>query len=341
MKISSREAASFCRAPAPDSLGVLLYGPDLGLTAARRQDLVGVLLGDPIDDLRIERLGPDAVRRDDALLHDVVRARGLLPGRRVLLIEGATDGVAKSVTRAVDGASADDAFLVLCAGPLPPRSSLRKLFEEHKKLAAVQLFADAPDGPELERRLQQAGLRCGINREGLEILADLARSLDHGSIEQLLETIALYAMDSTTPLNATEVLSILPMGHDAGTERLVDAIANGQPEKVGPLIRRLAAAGVGGVAVLIALQRQFRRMLMIASTQGGIDAGLGRVRPPLRGPRRSATLSALRRWDGQKLEAAIRLIYDADRRLRSASPHPEFATIERCALRLAMMASRP
>ena len=45
-------------------------------------------------------------------------------------------------------------------------------------------------------------------------------------------------------------------------------------------------------------------------------------------------------WTVAKLEQANRLLFEADARLRSTARLPDYAMLERAALRLAMMAGR-
>ena len=77
-------------------------------------------------------------------------------------------------------------------------------------------------------------------------------------------------------------------------------------------------------------------LLQIASSQGG----MARVRPPLWGARREEITAQLRNWTGPRLEQANRLLFDTDGRLRSSDRAPDFALLERAALRLAIMAAR-
>jgi DNA polymerase III subunit delta len=79
------------------------------------------------------------------------------------------------------------------------------------------------------------------------------------------------------------------------------------------------------------LQRHFRQLLIAAGASG---------RAPLWGARRDVVTAQSRRWRRDRLEMAARMLYEADARVRSAERVPAMALVERCALRLAMMAER-
>jgi DNA polymerase-3 subunit delta len=97
------------------------------------------------------------------------------------------------------------------------------------------------------------------------------------------------------------------------------------------LLRRVVASGASAVTLLLGLQRHFRQML-IAESAG--------PQAPLWGARREAIRAQLGRWRRDRLELATRMLYETDSRVRSAERVPALALVERCALRLALMAER-
>ncbi len=235
---------------------------------------------------------------------------------------------------------ADDAFLVLTADALPARSGLRKLFERSDHLAALGLYPEPPRADEIEAMLSKAGSGPGLSPEALEVLAGVASGIDPGSLAQLIEKISVFCVERESPLTGRELAPLLPAAADAELDRLVAAVAEGRPGDVGPLIGRLAAAGTTATGMLIASGRHFRNLLGVAAAEDGIEAALGRLRPPVFGPRRRAMADQARRWGTSRLESANRLLFQADRTLRSPGTRPDQALVERCLIRLAMMAPR-
>lgn len=308
------------------------------MVAARRRDLVAAILGPERDDLRVTQLAAADIRKDAALLDTELKARGFFPGRRIVVVDGGTDGLTKTVDSVVETTTADDAFLVVTAGMLPARSKLRGLFEKTSGLIALQQFQEAPGPAEIEALLQDAGMKTGVDGNALHSLGGIAQSMDYGSFLQLVETISVFKSDSNDPLTVEEVEKIAPTGQDAEIDRFVDAVAHGRADEIGQILRRLEAGSVNAVSLLIALQRQFRQLLLASSAPGGPEAGLALIRPPLWGPRKSAMQSLLRRWGLRRIEQAVQVLFDADSKVRSSGNAPAMAVVERCALRLAMMA---
>ncbi len=79
----------------------------------------------------------------------------------------------------------------------------------------------------------------------------------------------------------------------------------------------------------------------MASAPGGAGEGIGRVRPPIFGPRRDRMLRQAQNWGADRLEEALTMLTDTDLALRSAGrTAPDLALVERTLIRLAMMAGR-
>lgn len=337
MKLAGRQANGFCRKPDLEMVGALIHGNDPGQTLEARRQLIGAILGDPPDVLRITRLDPADARRDGALILDSLKTQGFFPGRRVVLLEGATDGAAKSIGAALKEATTQDAFFIATAGSLPGKSALRKLFESGRHVTALQLFADALDVADVPGALRERGFRGEVTEDAAARIAEAAQTMDHGSAQQMLELIALYALTTEVPLDAAGVERIIPRGLGADADAFVSAVASGAPERLGPLLLRLAAEGVQPVTIVLAMQRHFRQLLQASCASGGPSAGLASLRPPVWGRQRDEMAAQLQRWSRARLEQACRVLFETDRQLRSANPKPGMAVLERASLRLAIM----
>lgn len=334
MKLSGGAGAAFCRRPDPSRAGALLHGPDAGLLGLRRRDLARALSED--DPLRLTRLEPDQVRRDPAALDTALKSRGFFSGRQVVVIEGAKDGLTAAIAPLIGELMPDDGFLLVTGTALGPRSSLRKLFEGADRLVAIGLYPDPPDAHEIGQRLAEAGGPKAIDPAAMAGLEELGRALDPGSFERLLDTLALYAHGAEM-LTAEDLAALAPGGAGGDLDLLVMAVAQADAPRIGPLLARLGASGTAPASALGATARHFRRLVALASHPGGPRAAVEAARPPVRGPRRDALLADLRRWPAPRAEAALRQLFETERRLRSPGHRPEAAMVERALLRVALM----
>ena len=91
-------------------------------------------------------------------------------------------------------------------------------------------------------------------------------------------------------------------------DEVLDVVTTGQADKLGPLLRNLAAQGVAPVTLCIGAMRHFRRLHSVASDPGGPAAGAGRLRPPVFGPRRDKIVRQAGGWGRDRLERALTVL---------------------------------
>ncbi|MEM6384911.1 MAG: DNA polymerase III subunit delta [Pseudomonadota bacterium] len=340
MKLSTREAPGYFAKPDPKSLGLLIYGADAMRVALRRQEVIKALIGEAgEDEMRLTRIPAAELRKDPALLLDAIKSQGFFPGTRVAFVEDAGDGLSATIETAVDAWQQGDAHVIVTAGQLAAKSKLRKLFEGHASTYATGIYDDPPGRDEIEAALRAAGLH-DMSRDAMAALTELARSLSPGDFRQTLEKIALYKMSDPAPLTPEEVALSAPASIEAGMDDALNIAVEGKAHELGPVLRRLEAQGIGPVGLCIGATRHFKTLHMVASDPGGAGAGIGKLRPPVFGPRRDRLQRQASAWGMRKLERALTLLLDTDLTLRSSAEVPQMAVMERTLLRLAWMGRR-
>ncbi len=337
MKLSGAAATRFCSAPTEDVRVVLIHGPDESLVSDRCATLVTSVLGDGYDPTALVRLAVATARKDPASVSDALRARGFFSDTQVVLIEGGTDGLTASLKDAILEVDLEQNHLVVCAGSLPARSSLRKLFEARDAFVSLGVYPEAIGPQDFANRMKAQGMCAGMSDEALALAAESANTMSHGAVAKFIELLCLAGAEQRKQLDVDLVASLVPREQDADTDALVAAAADGAPQRAVMHLRRALSSGVTPVQIVLSAARHFRTLHRICSSPGGIDVGLSDLRPPLYGPRRTAIARQARRWGSGRTEMAMRLIYEADKRLRSSGLSPEQAIVERCVLRLSMM----
>lgn len=337
MKLSARDAAAYFRKPDPKGAGILIFGSDAMRVALKRQDVVKALVGpNGEEEMRLTRMSGAELRKDPALLGDAIKAQGFFPGPRIVLVDDAGDSVANAITPALADWVEGDAQIVVTAGQLNARSSLRKLFESHRSAYAAGVYDDPPSREEIEQALNTAGL-TRVGREAMESLSALSREMAPGDFRQTLEKLGLYKLADDTDISATDIDACAPQSNEAGQDDVLNAVAESRTGEIGPILARLYAQGTQPVALCIGAMRHFRQLHIVAADAGGASSGIGRLRPPVFGPRRERILRQASQWGRVKLERALSEITDTDLTLRSASTAPDRAMVERMFIRLAMM----
>ena len=331
MKPGRGDAKRLIASPPAGLPALLIYGPDPMRVADARARVLTALLGPGAEEeMRLSRIEGAELRRDPAAATDAIKAQGFFPGPRAVHVEGATDAAARPLLAALAEHAKGDATLVVTAGALTPRSPLRKGFEAHPKAPAVALYDDPPSRAEIEEAVAGAGL--SPDPDAAALLSELGAALPVGDFAQLLEKLSLYAAG---PVTAQDVEAVAPASLEARLDDAISVVADGRPEAIAPLLRRLAAQGTQPVAIAIAALSHFRTLHAVAAM--GVQA----VRPPLYGPRRTRAEAQARAWGRERLEAAIRLLIDTDLSLRAAGrTAPASAVMERALVRLAVMGRR-
>jgi DNA polymerase-3 subunit delta len=341
MKLTGRDAQAFFAKPSREAAGVLLYGADAMRVALRREQVIAALIGPEGEaEMRLERIEGADLRRDPAALADAMKAQGFFAGPRVVHVEGAGDAAAPAIAAALEAWQPGDAQLVVTAGQLAPRSPLRKLFEGARHAFAIGIYDDPPSRAEIEAALAAAGVG-EVTAEAMEALLHLSRALDPGDFRQTVEKLALYKLDPPGPVTVEDVEAVAPLTVEAHLDALITAVAEGRAADVGLMMQRLAGQGVAPATVLIGATRHFRSLLAVASHPGGAAEGVGRLRPPVYGPRRDRLSRQAQGWGAERAARALQLLIDTDLELRSAGQHaPQMALVERALIRLAMMNRR-
>jgi len=340
MKMAGTGAQGYLRKPDPSHSGLLIFGADAMRVATARQTAIAALVGPQgEEEMRLTRIPAADLRKDPAILDDAIKAQGFFPGHRVAFVEDATDGLAKALTAALLDWQLGDAQIVVTAAQLTAKSALRKAFEGHGSAVAIGIYDDPPNRDDILNALKSAGL-AAPSRDIMDGLLELAQTLEPGDFRQTVEKVGLYKLGDVTPLTMEDVLACAPQSAEVDVDDVLDVVTQGQAQALGPVLRNLYAQGVTPVTLCIGATRHFKRLHAVASDPGGASAGIGRLRPPVFGPRRDKIVRQASAWGRDRLERALTALTDVDLQLRSSDSAPQNALMERTLIRLAMMARR-
>ena len=340
MKLTGGAATNYFRKPDPTHTALLIFGADPMRVADKRQQVILALVGaQGEEEMRLTRMNATDLRKDPAMLDDAIKAQGFFPGHRVAFVEDATDGLSKVIDAALSDWQPGDAQVVITAGQLTAKSALRKVVEGHRNAVAIGLYDDPPTIADVELALAAANIPAP-GRDVMDALMGLANTLEPGDFRQTLEKVSLYKRGDDAPLSITDITANAPQSAEVDVDDILEVVATGQFEKLAPLMSNLAAQGVTPVTLCIGAMRHFRRLHVVASDPGGPAAGVGRLRPPVFGPRRDKIVGQASSWGRDRLELALTALTDVDLQLRSANTAPPAALLERTLIRLTMMAHR-
>jgi DNA polymerase-3 subunit delta len=257
-----------------------------------------------------------------------------------VFIEEAADAVSKIVMDGIAAWEQGDATIVVTAGQLKPSSSLRKGFEGHSSAKCAPIYDNPPTRAEIEADLKKAGL-THVPMDAMDTLNALARDLEPGDFRQTLEKLALYKYDDDTAVSTRDIEACAPTSAEAELDDILNIVASGRADQIGPVMKRLKDQGMQPVTLTIGAARHFKTLFSAASDPSGTASGVGKLRPPVYGPRRDMIVRQAQHWGERKLQIALTVLTDLDLQLRSAGQRaPAMELVERSLIRLAMMAQR-
>lgn len=309
MKIPPARADSFARAPDAALAAILVYGPDSGLVRERAGLLIRSVVPDAGDPFRIVELTAGDLKSDPARLADEVAAISMTGGRRAVCIRDATDGLATifaDFLGAPPCAPPQAALVVVEAGELTPRSSLRKLFEGAENAAALACYLD-------DKSQIQTVIRKGLAAEKISVSADALEYLtenlggDRMVTRRELEKLALYAGPGGSI--ALEDAAVCVGDSSAmAMDEVAFSAAGGDAAGLDRALERVFQEGASAVGVVRGVMRHFDRLHQAAvSLAAGEseEAAMSGLRPPVFFKDKTRFRAQLRRWPERRASDAL------------------------------------
>ena len=341
VKIAANRADGFARKPDANIRAVLVYGPDSGLVRERAETLVKAAAGSLDDPFRTREVTLADLKDDPALLRDEADALSLTGGRRAVRLRNASDSLASLFEELLAETSPGGALIVIEAGNLTPRSSLRVLFEENATAAAVPCYLDDESTltDVIETSLRQRGL--SVAPDALEFLASQLGG-DRMVTRSELDKLALYAAERKT-VTLEDAEACVGDSSERGIDDLAAAVSAGDQNLVDRTYARVLHEGANPIQILRLMQRHFDRMHLVAgktAAGGNLDAIIKTLRPPVFYKAIPGFKAAMRSWPAGKIATAMDLLLKAEMDCKTTGM-PSELICGRVLMQIAAAARRP
>ena len=282
MKIQFRQIEQFVKSPDKNARVILVYGPDGGLVSERATVISKTVVEDLSDPFNVADLSVESLAEDPARLADEANAISMMGGDRLIMIKGGGDKLTVLVKSYLESPSSST-LVVIQAGELGPRSSLRKACEAAKNAAALPCYVE--DERDVSRfirdTLQAAKLRVDPDAVGW-MAANI--SGDRRKVRSELEKLITYKGDEQSSVSLTDVQSACGAAGAQGFDDLVYNVGGRNSRAALKAYATLMAEGTAFVAILRSLQNHFRRLHMTKSyMQDGMDmdSAMKKLSPPV------------------------------------------------------------
>lgn len=344
MKLQYRQIEGFIKNPDPAVDVILVYGPDDGLMRERAALMGKTVIDDLSDAFLVATLTLDDINNDPARFFDEAHAIPMMApadgsGRsRLIRIRDGADALTATLKDYLEQPN-EDALIIVEAGDLGPRSSLRKLCESAKNAAAVPCYVD--DERSIRQVIQDTLRHAGYlaDRDAVDFLSQ-AISGDRLKIRQDLDKLITYMGPDAEYKGLTGPAMTRQLGtvrlEDAqaacgaagaqGVDDLVIAAGHCQGQRSVAILDTLLQEGTSTIWILRALTNHFRRLHEAKTkTSAGMtsDQAIDSLRPPVFFKQKPAFQKQLNSWSLTDLEDMLLTLTDMEVTAKSSGSKEE------------------
>jgi DNA polymerase-3 subunit delta len=305
MKIDAQKTREFLAKPDKDKLAALVYGPDSGLVFEQAKAIQKSVIGEVKDAFNFAELNLHDLKESPFKLAEELTAMNMMGGVRVIWVRDAGDNTTSLIKENMDNLS-PDAFLLVTAGDLPSRSSLRMLFEKEAKLACLACYQD-------QSKSVETMVAAYFRERGVTIDRDaviyLAANLGNDRMITLseLEKLSVYMGDVKT-VRLEDVEAIIIDNASTSLDAIFNTMLTGDAAGAFMALAKLEENDVNHVGFTRIALKQIERLLemRLKVEQGaGIEQVVEGARPPIFFRNKPYFKKMLGMWTSAKL---IRLI---------------------------------
>ncbi len=335
MKYAPSQFSRFLKSPQGPLRAGLIFGADEGLVRERAKLLLTAIAEDPSDPFRVCDMEISALADDLARLADEAAAISMMGGRRAIRITGATDRHSK-IFKAFLEELPGDGFVIITAGELSAKGSLRKLFEGHDAAFALACYSDSAETRDslIDAIVTKAGYQ--LDHEARSYLTDNLGN-DRMVSRQELDKLVLYKGNDDSPISLDDVAAMIGDSAARAFDEAGSAALNGQFPALIKALNKAYDEGDNPVGLLRLVARRLQRLHLvaaIANNGSSMDAGFKSLKPPAFSREANEMRRLLNRWSAGRLIEAIRIINEAEQQCKSTGM-PAEAICTRAMMRLA------
>ena len=340
VKVNGRRIDEFVRAPGEKIRAALFYGPDEGAIREHAAALIATIAADPNDPFRVVELTAIQIEQDNALLGDEAAAISMMGGRRAIRIRDASDRLGRILSEFLDEPPGD-AVIVAEAGELPPRSTLRKGFEQADNAAAIACYSD--EGAVLADFIADTLKDLGVDADHDAILyLEGVSGSDRQLTRRELEKLALYVGVEGGRIDVATAKACVGDTSAMVLEDVAYAAGGGDQVQLDRALRRYFREGGSAVGVLRVVAGhigRLQRVVGMVADGTSIEAAVGGLRPAIFFKRRDEFQRQASSWDLNRLQIAQKIVLESELKCKTTGI-PDQAVCARALMQLTAAARR-
>ena len=312
MKIAAAKIDNFIKSPDANVKSALLYGPDAGLVSQRKQLLSKVIIDDLNDPFCLSDLDLDKIKEDPALLSDELNSISLTGGRRLIRVSCDSSSAPNDIGEILEN-SKSDSFSIFTAGNLATSSSLRKLFEKGKTLAALPCYTDDDRsiGQLVAGKLKENGI--SYNYDVIQYLSG-SFSGDRLVILNEVKKLITYLGDEKT-LTLEQTQECIVDSGQMSYDDLCNAVASRDITTIDKSLNKAFSEGVNPIPLIRTVSSYFIKIQYVKSQiENGTpeQSAISSLRPPMFFKQVPVFKKHLNSWNSKSISKMIQALTDLE-----------------------------
>jgi DNA polymerase-3 subunit delta len=317
VRLTAARVETFLRRPDPEIAAMLLYGPDQGLVRERADAIGRTVTTDPRDPFLVADLTGAILTADPARLFDEAAQISLMGGRRLVRVREAGDAQSAAFARFLADPP-EESLVVVEAGDLPARGSLRRAFDDAPRGVAIGCYPDT--GRELAAVIRDslAAHQVTASRDAIEFMTQHLGG-DRLLTRAELEKLTLYAGDGRRVELDDARVSIADSAA-LSLDDVVLAAAEGDAAALDRALNRVFQEGESPVSVVRAALRHLQRLHALAARIAAgepAEAALRAARPPVFFKQQDSFRLQLRLWREASLRRQLDRLVETETRIKT------------------------
>tara|TARA_B100000029_G_scaffold516098_1_gene626879 strand:- start:124 stop:1143 length:1020 start_codon:yes stop_codon:yes gene_type:complete len=234
----------------------LLYGENFGLKKEIKE-LIKAETKQKNDEVEITSFYEDEILSRDENFYNFAYTDSLFGGKKIIIINEATDKIIKKINNIYDKNS-KDIFFIISSGILEKKSKLRNFFESEKETLCIPCYLDNEKDLEFIAISELKKNNIVLSREILNLLVEKSNS-DRENLRNEIEKIKSYALNKKT-LEFDEIKSLINFSGDYKSDIFVNECLSGNILKYKKIISELYENTVNQILVLRILSNKVNRL---------------------------------------------------------------------------------
>ena len=340
MKINYKDFRSTIEKKSDSLSYILIHGSNQSEIKEKCDEAAELLCGPTgHEEMRINKLPESSILKEPGTLHNIIKTVSFFPGKQVVIIEGATDKISKTLQSSLENWTTQDAIIILMANAIKPTSSLRKMGESNPLSISTAVYDDQLNIEKINKTVNSAKLQI-TNTHVSSFLKNPSNFSSMQSFILFIEKLEAYKFSDQSPVTFEDIDLLLTDQHSLDEFEMLSLLARGDIENMTHLLKKLFTSGIKPNKIVYSANKHFVLLHKISLSRHNPDLVLNKNYPPLFGHRRNQVISQSEIWSTPMIERALEIILQLEQRIRTASHIGLTSLLERSFLRIASLVKK-